>query len=338
MSNRLAQIKVRRLIFWSGLLLGLGLLAYFLIRVDWRLLALSLQELRPPLLLVSGVLLLLASLLRGLRWELLLRSMPPSESIKYTQRLKHCWQALCIGYLGNMIYPAKAGEMLRMLEIQRRLKVEWGCAIATVALDRLLDVCGVLLLGGVLAYSVFSDDPSVKTTLFSLTLFFVAVCVVIAAIIYARVFLKKIIQWALSPLPVWLYDKCLAVLDGAFRTLLSVRSPGRLLGGAACSVCAIFVDAVACWALMGAFGWSLPLWAGLGMELALCIVGSLPAAPGYIGLYQAAGVLVLTRFGLAETQGVAYALLLQLLVLLVFGLTGGWALLASRKEGMAREI
>jgi glycosyltransferase 2 family protein len=55
---------------------------------------------------------------------------------------------------------------------------------------------------------------------------------------------------------------------------------------------------------------------------------SLPSAPGYIGIYQVACILALQLYGVLESQALAYSVVLQLLVFLVVGIQGGWAMVS----------
>jgi len=50
----------------------------------------------------------------------------------------------CIGYMGNNIYPARAGEVLRAVVLKRREGVPISASLATVIVERIFD--GVVML------------------------------------------------------------------------------------------------------------------------------------------------------------------------------------------------
>ncbi len=52
---------------------------------------------------------------------------------------------ICIGYMGNNIYPARAGEVLRSVVLKRREDVPISASLATVVVERIFD--GVVMLG-----------------------------------------------------------------------------------------------------------------------------------------------------------------------------------------------
>ena len=50
-----------------------------------------------------------------------------------------------IGYMGNNIYPARAGEVLRAVVLKRREGVPISASLATIIVERIFD--GVVMLG-----------------------------------------------------------------------------------------------------------------------------------------------------------------------------------------------
>ena len=52
---------------------------------------------------------------------------------------------VCIGYMGNNIYPARAGEVLRAYVLRRTEGVPITASLATILVERIFD--GVVMLG-----------------------------------------------------------------------------------------------------------------------------------------------------------------------------------------------
>jgi uncharacterized protein (TIRG00374 family) len=98
-------------------------------------------------------------------------------------------------------------------------------------------------------------------------------------------------------------------------------------------------------------GWMLASWILAGIEYSLVVRavipdaswrwaffmlpvtllgGAIPSTPGYLGVYEAAGVLALTTFGVAESQALAATLLLHGIVYI---LGSGFGLIALTREG-----
>src|SRR5512135_1396511 len=75
---------------------------------------------------------------RAWRWHYLLR---PIKNIP----TKTVFPITTIGYMGNNIYPARAGEVLRAVILKRREGVSVSASLATVIVERIFD--GVVMLG-----------------------------------------------------------------------------------------------------------------------------------------------------------------------------------------------
>jgi len=75
---------------------------------------------------------------RAWRWHYLLR--PIKKDIHVTM-----FPIVCIGYMGNNIYPARAGELLRAYVLKKREGVQISASLATIIIERIFD--GVIMLG-----------------------------------------------------------------------------------------------------------------------------------------------------------------------------------------------
>ena len=56
-----------------------------------------------------------------------------------------CFPITTIGYMGNNIYPARAGEVLRAVILKRKEGVSVSASLATIIVERIFD--GVVMLG-----------------------------------------------------------------------------------------------------------------------------------------------------------------------------------------------
>ena len=340
---------MRKILIFSGYALGIGLLAYFLFRVDWKVFLQALFSLHPFYLAASMPMMLVSLTFRSLRWERLLRPClaPEQAGRGWLRRTALCWQAQCLGGFCNCVYPAKAGEAVRMYRIHKTLGVDLAQSATLGVLDRLLDVAGVLLLG-FLATSAAGADENVRSALFTLLIPLAAFGGIAAllnrrrkkakkllALLLEPFRLKKLLALILTPFPPllpFLHETGLSLLDRALQAAGNLRSPATCGFALACSLLALLGDAAVLWVLLRAFGWNFSFHAALLLEIAFCIVGCLPSAPAYIGLYQAAAVFMLTRWGLTESDCVAFALVLQLETIAVLALCNAALFLRERKE------
>lgn len=130
--------------------LGIALFAWVLRDVDVARLADTFIE--ADLWLWSLLLPLVAVnlLIRAWRWWMIL------GDYKHV-RISLLYQAIAIGYLSNNILPARAGDLVRVYFLGKRANISKSHVLATVALERIIDlVCACLLLGAV---SLLVDLP-----------------------------------------------------------------------------------------------------------------------------------------------------------------------------------
>ncbi len=125
----------------AGLLLGAAALSIFLLRLagEWGEILSSVRifryELMPPALLFLA----LMYVLRILRWKLLLS---PVQDVSW----KRVTNALFVGLLANNVLPARAGELVRPYVLQRGTEAGFSQALASVVVDRIFDLIGIVSL------------------------------------------------------------------------------------------------------------------------------------------------------------------------------------------------
>jgi uncharacterized membrane protein YbhN (UPF0104 family) len=82
------------------------------------------------------------------------------------------------------------------------------------------------------------------------------------------------------------------------------------------------VDYLAIWFGIRAMGWSLPPAAAVVVGILIAMGTMIPAAPGYLGIYQVACVLGLKLYGVSEAAALAFSIVLQVTVLSVIAVQG----------------
>ncbi len=313
-----------------GMSIGTALMLYFILSLDWQHFATIVSTLQWSPLASAAVLCVFSSFFRALRLELLLSShISPTQALPYGTRVFHCLHGIFIGSFGNFIFPARAGEVLRMLHTQKKLSIAMPQALTMCMVDRLFDVWSLFILGSLLISSVFSHMTSLFTICASLL---GVTCLSIAVLCLA--FFHPTKMYALGAfflriLPHSLEEKLQKFLQQSLLSLQKIGCLHTLLLALLYSLCTFGVSTLMCMELFSAFGWELPFTAALMMKLCLSFAGSLPSAPGFVGLYQAAAVFALAPFQLGQEQGFAYALVLQILsfsLYFVLGSSGFWAL------------
>lgn len=302
---------------WIGTGLSLVLVVVLLWRLDWMAFWKTLQTLRPGWAPGAAACMVIGIAVRALRWNLL-AGIP-------LRHYAHFWRSANLGYLGNLIYPARAGELLRVAAVSRFAQVPAGTAIASAVMDRIADS---LMLGLMLLVVVLQGTQAYgPVALIGITGVLGAVAALTAGFVLWGDQFEPLVARLLARAPNSFRDRGLRWYRHAVAVTRALRHPRHMLSVGLLTLVAFGLDYLGYWLLLAAFGWSLPALAAVAVGVFIGIGASLPSAPGYIGIYQLACVLALQRYGVHESQAVAYSVVCQLLMFLVVGIQGGWAML-----------
>jgi glycosyltransferase 2 family protein len=229
-----------------------------------------------------------------------------------------------VGYMGNNLLPARAGEVLRVFLLSRQAGGHGRKITGTVIAERILDAAELALSLAVVLYVVLS--PRARPTNRPVLFVAVAVAVFIAAAIALRFARRRGVLPRAREFARPLADAPKALISARELPLLAMT--------------------VGIWALeAGVFAASACALAfNLSAVQAVYLVGlanlftALPAAPGSIGTFEAAVVFGLSAISIGA-RSLSYLLLLRLVLygpITVVGLTvlfvryGGWKLVRER--------
>jgi glycosyltransferase 2 family protein len=293
-----------------GLLLSAVLLIYVFSRLDWVAFFTAIKTISLPEVLLAVLIVMTNIALRSLRWNLV-AGMPLTN-------FKQFWQAVNIGYLGNMIYPIRAGEVLKVVAIHHFTPLGLSRAVTTAVIDRMFDM---IVVGSFTMAVLWIHGHRIDPTLGNgvITLFFFAIVALFFLMLVAKHLHALVQGWTTQSQ--WLKRLQEGLLH-ALESIQALRHTGNLVIVLLVTTLVFLLDYFWMWQIMGAFGWDLPFEAGLTVGVFLLLSISLPSAPGYIGVYQVAGVLALGLYGIDETLAVAYSIVVQLITFTVAGIQG----------------
>ncbi len=242
--------------------------------------------------------------LRTWRWYYMLR---PIKRIS----LRHLFPVVCIGYFGNNVYPARAGEVLRAYVLKRKEGVPISASLATILVERVFDGLVMLLF----VFLALPFAPALAgyrrfVTGISLAFFAVLGLFFLAALrpdhvqgLYHHT-LRRILPAALRPRLDEMLDRFLAGIHFLAR-------PQDVLMTFVTSVLIWLAETVKYWFVMHAFAFSVPFIVLMLMNGIVNLATSLPAAPGYVGTFDTPGIAVLVAFGVDPDLAAGYTLVLH---------------------------
>ncbi len=241
---------------------------------------------------------------RAWRWHYMLRPLKPIP-------LRTLFPVVAIGYMGNNIYPARAGELLRAYVLRRREGVSVSASMATVVVERLFDGLTMLLFVAVaVPFSPVGQRYGSVVIGFSFLflgglVFFLFVA---ARPQVARRWFNRVLVLVV---PVRWHERARGLFDHFLSGLESLRSGRDVSVIFATSVLVWLFETVKYWFVMHAFPFQVSFLVLMLMNGVVNLATTLPAAPGYIGTFDAPGIEILKAFGVPGEVATGYTLVLH---------------------------
>jgi uncharacterized protein (TIRG00374 family) len=268
-------------------------------------------------LAAAAVLYALTTLLRGERWHRILH-LSGNEG-----RRSDSYALVTVGYMGNNVLPARAGEMLRVMLLSRRTGAGKRALFGTVVAERLLDAIALAAIFLVVVYGILRKTtlPSDRPLLAAAVMVAIgAIGAVVVRILQRRGALERVRAFARP-------------LAGASRALLENPRDGI----------ALLAGSFAIWAMEGsvylavahATGLDLSGMGALYLVALTNLFAMLPAAPGYVGTFDAAVIFGVKAVGGTGSAAVSYLLLLRFALFVPITIVG-LIVMVTRYGGWSR--
>lgn len=301
---------------WLRAALTVAILAYLLRQVDGRQALQAMLRTDPRALVVVAGLVLLDRVVMIWRWVLLLRSSGTAISTGAAARI-----FLVSSFVGSFLPAGVGGDAARAYALGQRT-AQRGAAVASVAVDRILGVVAIALMGavGVAIYARRHPDPQVQlVAVSSAATVFVAAAAAVWADRWLRWLPASWHHWSPVRLPLRIADSVAAYRNEP-RTLFAVFG---------LSVLVQLLRIVQAYGL----GWGLGLTVPFSYYLVFMPIGLLmlllPISVSGFGVPQAFMVWLLQPQGVPDHLSLALSTLIVLSGL--FGnLPGAWLYLRSR--------
>jgi uncharacterized protein (TIRG00374 family) len=302
---------MRRWQFWLGLGISLVFLYLALRGLHLEDLSASLQQANYWWLLPGIGVYFLGVWVRAWRWHYLLR---PVKAVPTTVM----FPIVAIGYMGNNIYPARAGEVLRAVVLKRRQDVPISASLATIILERVYD--GVVMLA-----FVFINVPKLARltvdsgfvgdiqtlALWGTGAFVGALGIFLLAAMFpfrTEAILTSLVQ---RFVPGKFRERTLDLGRRFLGGLQALSSPREAVMVFLTSIVIWLLETGKYWFVMHAFPFKVDFFALMLMNGIVNLATTIPSAPGYVGTFDAPGIAVLVAYGIDRALAAAYTLVLH---------------------------
>lgn len=255
-----------------------------------------------------------ATLLRGERWLHILRRS------RIDAKRSDAHALVPVGYMGNNVLPARGGELLRTFLLGSRVQTTKRTILGTILAERVLDAVALGVILVVLAAGLLRELPKPNETLVLAGAGLLVLLVLAAA--FALLRYRERLIFVL---------RALAPMAAPSRQLVSRSGVVLLL----VSLLIWCVEASVYIAVGHAVDITLSLQDGLAVVAFTNAAALIPAAPGYIGTYDAAVIFAVGAVSDAAGSAASYLLLLRFILFVPITIVG-LALLVVRYGGLSR--
>jgi len=316
---------LKRWQFWLGVLVSAVFLWWALRGLDLKQVWVDIRSANYWWLAPSVAVYFVGVWVRTWRWDYMLR---PLKHIP----VRRLFPVVVIGYMGNNIYPFRAGEVLRSYVLRRREDVPMSASLATVIVERVFD--GLVMLVFVFAALPLAPIPNevIQATVVWASIAFLGALVVFFVIAAVPERILRLTHWVSERfLPERLRGPLLDVAEKFMFGVASLRSFRNVLMIFLSSIVIWLLETAKYWFVMHAFNFQASFFALMLMNGIVNLATTLPSAPGYIGTFDKPGIAVLVLYGVQDTIAAAYTVVLHAALWLPITLLGAFYMI---REGL----
>jgi uncharacterized protein (TIRG00374 family) len=282
--------------------------------VDWHQFLTVLTGVSPRSILLLVLISIAAILIRPYRWQIILSGVFPAGYWR-------CFNYTNIGFLANSVLPARAGELVRPVLFAQKLRISKITAIATIIVERLMDVI-VLLVFLLYTFIIIDLPPWMKRG--GVILIGLAALLLIILIALSRrgpggrpageylPFMPKRMREFISA-KLTSFQAGLTVFHAKRDIVLTLILSGVIW------ISYIFSAQV----ILSSFSYDINSFnVSMVMMVFVSLSIMIPSSPGHFGTFQFATILGLGLYGIPKPEALAISLLVQVPIYLlnvVFG-------------------
>jgi uncharacterized membrane protein YbhN (UPF0104 family) len=252
-----------------------------------------------------------ATVVRSERWQRLLvdEGATPQRADTYA--------LTCVGYMGNNVLPARAGDAIRMVLMAPRAAASKRTVVGTLLAERLLDIAVLVAIFVIVGYGLLGEVGGDSVGIIALATAGLAVAGLAGYLAVRR------------------NERMMSFLAPIASATLGLRRAhhGLLLLGMTIVIWGI--EAGVWMAAGAAVGFGMDPIEGLYIVALASVFSLVPSGPAYAGTQDAAAILGIKALGGTGAQAVAYIVMLRFIIVVPITIVG-LVLLAARYGGLGR--
>lgn len=305
-----------------------GLLGLLLRRVDLQQVYTALLGVRIGLMALALAVFLSVMWIKSLRWGIAIHHVTGCA-------VKRVFSACMIGFAGNLLLPARLGELFRVIVLNKHNQISRFIALTSVGIIQLFDL--LALVGYFMLIGLWT------TTIFTAYGWTVSLVGLMALIILGGLIL---VQLKLPRLRAWLLPLCMRLPEAVYRYISEYATlfmQGLGILGKGWVLIQVLLLTIVVWGLETAAVYimlhAFHIEATPAMAAMATVASSLsfafPLTPGNVGTFQVINVLILATFGVTRESALAYSIGAQGVT---YPFIVGLGLVCCYREGMIFDL
>ena len=305
------KLDKKKMLLIVGLMVSIVCSWLFVRKIEWSSLGVAFSEAKYIYILPTIIIMFVAQYIRAIRWEVLL------SPIKKVSVL-NLFSVSMIGFMANNVLPARLGEIIRPIMIARKEKIGVSTSFATIAIERVFDILGIIVIASLLFCFLPSDNQANSQAVihqlkkWSAIMAFFGICT-IAILFLLSLYPKKagaVFEKLLFVFPHHLRDKLVNLLHSFISGLQVFDHKIKLLWVGILSMVIWLLNAASIYVLCYSFDIGLSYAGACFVTVCIALAVALPQAPGFIGVFHIATQKSLDVFGVGLSSAQSFAILL----------------------------
>jgi uncharacterized protein (TIRG00374 family) len=286
------------------LLIGIAVSAIFIYLtlkgVDLKAVLAELRNKSYEFLLPVAAVFILAQVIRSLRWGVILS---PIKAINQ----RALFPITSVGFMAIIVAPMRLGEIVRPYLINVKQSVPLGSGVATILIERTMDLLMLLFFLSVIISQVSLPNWIARSGAILLGIILLAFLFIILFMVFPEK-IKRFLFPLTNRLPRRMgkgFEAFIENIAAGFRVVSSINEFSKVF---LLSFLVWFFSALAVYLLFSFYKLPLGILAAFAVTTITALGISLPAAPGFIGNFQFACIVALSFYGVAKNEAFAFAM------------------------------
>jgi uncharacterized protein (TIRG00374 family) len=313
----------RVLLLVTGIVISIGALYFAFQDFDLRYVWDAMTRVRWPYFLLMIVPYVLTFLVKVWRWQVLF--YPDQQRAPF----RVLFPTLMISYVP---LPFRLGEVARGAAASARTGIPAARVFSTIFVEKVLDVLTLIFLLGVTLPFVQLPDSSGQGSLILLGIGAVVLVAAMILFVLRPDLARGLVKGVSSPLPQRYGERLLGITDHVLQGLAPLAAPAVATRVGFWSLATWLVNMVTIYLELLAFNIEVTPAVAVVLVVATNLSMAVPAAPGYVGTFEAAVVGVLMALGQPRDTSQAFAIIYHFIGLVPVAAIG---VIAAIQQGIS---